>query len=192
MVIPYATPWRALALGVAIGVTTLVATRFLFDDSALQMATRWTGRLSALLFIPVLAARPAVDLFGARMFGALLRQRAGIGLALAGNHHVHMVLLTIYLLGEGAQAPDFYLNPGLYIYIVLVGMNVTSFPNAARALPPSVIRWLHLVGIYALALAFFTTVIFSQLTDDASNVFRVAYGVLFALCFGLRVAARLK
>ncbi len=192
MVFPYKHPWKAVGLGVAIAFATIAVTQLLLDETALQMATRWTGRISAMLFIPVLLARPLVDLFGAKRFGSLLRQRAGFGLTLAGNHHVHMILLTVYLIGEGAAASDFYLNPGLYIYFVLVGMNVTSFPKLAKTLPRIFVKWLHIVGIYALAAAFFTTLILSQITGEETGTFRLAYAIIFALCFALRIAAWAK
>ncbi len=192
MVFPYSHPWKALGLGVVTGLATLAAMHVLFDDTALQMATRWTGRISALLFLPVVVARPLVDMFGSKRFGALLRQRAGFGLVLAGNHHVHMVLLTVYLIGEGAAASDFYLNPGLYIYFLLVGMNVTSFPKLAKTLPRSFVRWLHVVGLYALAAAFFSTLLLSQLTGEETGWFRLSYLIVFALCFAIRFAAALK
>ncbi|MEO9462534.1 MAG: hypothetical protein ABJ242_07355 [Marinomonas sp.] len=192
MVFPYKHPWKALGLGVAIAFATIAATHALLDETALQMATRWTGRISALLFIPVLLARPLVDLFGGQRFGFLLRQRARFGLTLAGNHHVHMVLLTVYLMGEGAPASDIYLNPGLYIYFVLIGMNITSFPKLAKALPKSFVKWLHIIGIYALAAAFFSTLILSQITGEDSDAFRLTYAIVFALCFAVRIAAGTK
>lgn len=192
MVLPYRHPWKALALGCLIAFITFGICYLSFDEAALQMATRWTGRISAVLFLPVFIARPLVDLLGAQAAGSLLRNRSGIGLALAGNHHVHMVLLTIYLLREGAKAADFYTNPGLYIYVILIAMNVTSFPRIARAMPKPAVRWIHLIGLYALAVAFFETLILSQLLGEETGSFRITYAIIFFVCIAIRTAAGIK
>jgi len=192
MVLPYQHPWKSLAFGIALGLAILGVCYAVLEETALQMATRWTGRASALLFLPVFIARPLVDLFGGKTAGPLLRHRSGIGLTLAGNHHVHMVLLTIYLLGEGRSAASLFANPGLYIYFALIAMNVTSFPRLARALPRPLVRWIHFIGLYALAIAFFETLILSQFMGEETGVFRMAYAAVFFVGLLVRLVAGVK
>lgn len=192
MVLPYRFPFRALILGGLLGLSILGACYAAGLYEPLRIATRWTGRMSALLFIPIFVARPLVTLLGNGRAGKLLRHRAGLGLVLAGNHHVHMVLLFILLTGEGATWVDFLSNPGLYIYGLLIVMNVTSFPAIARTLPRQVVRWLHRVGIYALAGAFFSTLTLSIITGEEDGLFRYCYSIVFVLCLLIRLLADLS
>jgi len=162
------------------------------DEEPLRRATNFTGRASALLFLPVFIARPLVDIFGAARFGKLLRKRAFLGLTLAGNHHVHMILLTVLLVGEGAGITAFIFNPGLYIYGVLILMNITSFTSVKRRLSAKTINRIHWIGLYALAAAFFETLILSVFMGVEGGAFRWVYTGLFFTALGIRGYAGLK
>lgn len=192
MVFPNKYSMRATILGVILAISIWLLCLVVFKSDQLRLATSYTGRVSAILFLPVFVARPMVDLFGQTRFGILMRQRSSFGLALAGNHHIHMILLTVYLIGEGAGKEAFLLNPGLYIYFLLVLMNVTSFPSSRKILSKRTINIIHIAGLYALAIAFFETLVLSVFTGQEGGVFRLIYSGLFLLAIGIRVAAKIS
>lgn len=189
MVLPYKYPLRALAIGVALGLSILGACYAAGVEDPLRTATRFTGCASALLFLPVFIARPLVTIFGGARAGGLLRHRAGLGVALAGNHHVHMGLVAMVLVSDGATMREVIANPALYIYGLLILMNVTSFPAIARRWPREAVRWVHLIGLYALAVAFFETLVLSLITGAEGGVFRFGYAIAFVLCVLIRIFA---
>lgn len=192
MVFPYKYSLRASLLGVLLAAITWLVFRFSHPVDGLRLATMWTGRISALIFLPVLVARPLADLFGPGRFGALLRHRSGLGQILAGNHHIHMILLTVYLIGEGAPAQTWFYNPGLYIYGLLIAMHVTSFPSVQSKLSKTLVNRIHWIGLYALTAAFFVTLILSLFMGEESGVFRWSYAVLFVIAFAIRGVAYIK
>lgn len=187
MILPYKYPLCALTLGVALGLSIIGACYVAGLGDPLRTATRVTGCASALLFLPVFIARPLVTLFGGASAGGLLRHRAGLGVALAGNHHVHMGLVAMVLASDGATLGDVIANPALYIYVLLILMNVTSFPSLARKFPRGAVRWLHLIGMYALAVAFFETLVLSLITGAEGGGFRLGYAIIFVVCVLIRV-----
>ena len=189
MVFPYKHPWKATLLGVALAIFIWLSCVVFLTTDQLQLSTRYTGRASGLLFLPVFIARPLVDIFGQARFGNLLRQRAALGLLLAGNHHVHMILLTVYLIGEGVGLTAFTLNPALYIYILLLMMNLTSFPLARAIFSRKTINLIHTVGLYALAIAFFETLVLSVFTGEETGVFRIGYSFLYLSALVIRITA---
>jgi len=192
MVLPYRYGWQASLIGIGLALLILTGFQLSRSEDGLELATMWTGRASALLFLPILAARPLVDLYGPKRWGPLLRQRSGLGQILAGNHHIHMILLTVYLIGEGAPATAWFYNPGLYIYGILIGMHVTSFPTVQRKLSKTLVNRLHWIGLYAIGAAFFETLILSTIMGTESGAFRWSYLVLFFGVLAIRTIAFLK
>lgn len=192
MVLPTKYPLRATLSGVLIAIFIWGAASIFVQDESLRLATSYTGRLSALLFLIIFTARPLVDLYGPNRFGGLLRLRGSFGLILAGNHHVHMVILTLLLLGENAPLTSFILNPALYIYLLLVVMNITSFPSVKHRLKKGVIDKIHFVGLYALGIAFFETLVLSVIMGSEGGYFRHLYALLFFIALGIRIAAFLQ
>lgn len=186
MVLPYAYSVRASLAGFVLAVTILVGFMIWDADDGLHLATRWTGRASALIFLPIFVARPLIDLFGPKYFAWLIRHRSGLGQALASNHHIHMVILTVYLIGEGAPASAWFHNPGLYIYGFLIAMHVTSFPSVQKKISKTFLNRLHWFGLYALASAFFGTLILSIFLGEEGGAFRWTYMLLFFTALGLR------
>lgn len=191
MVHPYRHVLKATLAGIILALIISAASQLLFPEEALRRATLYTGRASALLFLPVFAARPLTHLFKAPIFKTLMRQRAAFGLILAGNHHVHMVLLTIYLVGEGMGPLVFFLNPGLYIYGLLILMNLTSFPKARKWVSTKTIDRLHWIGLYALSAAFLQTISLNVITGDKEGYFYWVFTAAILAAFGLRIAAKL-
>lgn len=192
MVHRYKHPLKATLIGIALALLILAACQIIFSQEPLRLATLYTGRASALLFLPVLAARPLTQLFKASIFKSLMRQRAAFGLILAGNHHVHMVLLTLYLVGEGMGPLVFFLNPGLYIYVLLILMNLTSFPKARKWVSKKTIDRIHWIGLYALSAAFLQTISLNVITGDKVGIFYWVFTAAIIAAFGVRVAAKIR
>ena len=190
MVYRYKHPFVATVSGVAAGIAVWLLCELVYADDGLRTATRYTGRLSGLLFLFVFIARPMVDLFSTSRTGWMVRLRPAVGLMLAGNHHVHMVLLTVLLIGEGESWVSFVTNPGLYIYFILIAMNVTSFPQMRKHVSMQSINLIHLAGLYALAAAFFQTLVLSVFLGEEGGLFRMAYLVMFIAAVAIRAAAR--
>lgn len=161
-------------------------------EEPLRMATVYTGRASAILFLFIFLARPASQLFSGPGFKTLLRRRPALGYMLAGNHHVHMILLTIFLVGEGEGPATFFLNPGLYIYGLLIAMNLTGFEFVKCRLSKTAIDRIHVLGLYALAAAFAQILSLKLLSPDTRGIFYAVFTAILIAGFILRITAYFK
>lgn len=134
--------------------------RFGWSDENLLATLRLTARLAFLAYLVVFIARPLRQLIKTPITAWLLRERRTMGLSMAAIHIVHMVLIVY----RATHSPEFeYEFPGQLIgsliYALMLMMVVTSFDGPARAIGPLYWRRLHKTGLYALGVAFLSTLL---------------------------------
>lgn len=120
--------WGSLTAGAALALLVMVAA-FVFRPGAEQgwlFATRWTARLSVMLFVATYLLR-AVPV------------RRRLGLAFAGSHFVHAVMFIAYLTMFGANRSVVSTVGGTFGYVVLLAMVLVTFVPSHAA--PALRHW---------------------------------------------------
>ena len=136
------------------------------SDANFRRLLRLTARVAFLVLLVVFVARPLRQLVRTPFTLALLRNRAGIGLAFAGIHTGHLLLLVY----RAREVPDFQLGVaentlGALVSALMFAMVVTTFRAPARAIGPRPWRVLHKTGLYVLTAVFAQTQLPRSLDD---------------------------
>ncbi len=139
-------------------------------DDNIRLLLRVTARLAFIVLLVVFIARPLRQLFRTPFTLALLRNRARIGLAFAGIHTGHLLLLVY----RAMEIPGFELSVaenaiGAFVYALMFAMVITTFRAPARAIGPRAWRILHKTGLYVLTAVFAQTQLPRSL-DDLSGM----------------------
>jgi DMSO/TMAO reductase YedYZ heme-binding membrane subunit len=118
----------------------------------------------------------------------MLRHRRQIGVAFAGVHTVHLLVI----LTRAQLVPEFQLTAKNYLgamtYLLILLMFVTSFDGPARAVGRKNWKILHKIGLYVIAVSFVQTL----LPNSEQELYRPEYILFSSLIFGaivLRVSA---
>ena len=159
------------------------------SDENLRTMLRLTARLAFLVYLLVFIARPLRQLVRTRATRWLLAERRSFGLAMAAIHFVHMALIVY----RASYSPEFEFKfpaqiIGSLIYALMLGMVITSFEQPARMIGPRNWRRLHKTGLYALGIAFLSTL----LPEERSELFdhdRLWFVVLTAGAVFIRLTA---
>lgn len=185
--------WTVFAGSIA--VTLAVAATYLAaagsDDENIRRILRRTGDAAFVILLLVFVARPMRQLVATPFTGALLRQRRQLGIAFAGVHSAHL-LVILYRHGQGGDF-EFRVAENLaggLVYLVILLLFATSFDRTAQALGPRRWRLLHKTGLYVVFAAFVQAVA-PRNSDEIGSI----YGVLTALAavaVAIRVAAFVK
>ena len=150
-------PWASLAAGIGVGAAVAAAVALFGPDGEekLWSAVRATGRTSFLLFLVPLLARPLDILVGGAFSRTLLAWRGNFGLALAGNHLVHL-LLIVALYDASATPPvsEAVRWGGLLVSAELAAMAVLTFQAPVRRVGPRVTAIVHRVTLHGLIYVF--------------------------------------
>ena len=152
------------------------------SDDNIGLLLRLTARAAFLVLLVVFVARPLRQLFRAPFTLVLLKNRARIGLAFAGIHTGHLLLLVY----KAREIPDFQLSVaenaiGAFVYALMFAMVVTTFRAPARAIGPRAWRILHKTGLYVLTAAFAQT----QLPRSLDDLSGVSWWLVAALAIAL-------
>ena len=164
-------------MGVAFVVNVAIAALALSKSGAgvggTTEALRLTARWSYVLFWLAYAGGALATLFGAR-FAALARRGRELGLAFAAAHLVHVALVVwLYHISREPPVGRFAL---VYFGIAVVFTYLLALLSVSRVtatLAPALWRWVRLVGVEYIALAF--------LRDFLGNPFR--HGILHAVAY---------
>ncbi len=152
-----------------------------------QLATRYTARVSFPLFLIVYSASSLLRLWPNDLTKMLVRNRRQWGLGFAFSHSVHLAALATYLIGFGHQSSVTTLFGGGAAYVLMYLMAATSNGASMKALG---IWWkrLHTLGIHTLWFVFAFTY-FGRLFSQ-EQFMTGAVAMTFALAaLGLRIAA---
>jgi sulfoxide reductase heme-binding subunit YedZ len=159
-----------------------------FDDEALKAILRYSGRIAFVFLIIVFAARPLQELLHSRWTAQLLRNRRQLGVAFAGIHVGHLILIGVRV-HESPELDlvDILSVSGVVIYTVILAMLITSFTGPARRLGRRAWNILHTVGLYILFMGF----LLSQVPDspEQTGIANLALITLAAIALALRVSA---
>ena len=171
----------------AIAVTALAAAAFLgavgVTDENVFITLQLSARIAFVILLIVFVARPLQQMFATPFTAKLLRNRRLFGIAFAGVHTAHLGLIMYrarvnpgfdYLLAENAS--------GMFTYLVILAMFVTSFNAVAKKLGARNWRILHKAGLYFLFAAFTQT----QLPDSLDHLEDMNW-LLIALIFAALV-----
>ena len=123
-------------------------------DENVRETLRLTARASFAILLIIFVARPAHQLFTTHFTSQLLSRRRLLGVAFAGMHTAHLVLIFYRLrINEdmGLEAGNI---PGAIIYLLIFAMFVTSFDSTTRMLGRTNWKRLHTFGLYVIFIAF--------------------------------------
>jgi methionine sulfoxide reductase heme-binding subunit len=140
-------------------VASLLWAVFAYGQSveAAQAMTRFTARISLLIFALVFSASALHKLFRSEYTAELLRNRRQFGLSFAYSHTVHLLAIIIFLRLSGDEAPLLTLAFGGFAYLLTYAMAFTSNDWSVRKLGARSWKALHKTGVYYLWFIFFIT-----------------------------------
>jgi sulfoxide reductase heme-binding subunit YedZ len=174
--------WAALAA--AVFVSGLVSTAYLSlngpSDDNLRFVLRLTARSAFLIFLLAFIARPLQQVFPTAATHTLLRYRRQIGVAFAGVHTVHLLVI----LTRVQLVPEFQLTAknhlGAITYLLILLMLITSFDGPARSVGRKNWKILHKTGLYVIAVSFIQTL----LPNSEQELYMPEYILFSSLIFG--------
>ncbi|WOF74838.1 hypothetical protein QMT40_002497 [Parvibaculaceae bacterium PLY_AMNH_Bact1] len=181
-------PSWLFALTLIASLATVIGPLVIFgvSERGLQLAARYTVRVSFPLFLLAYLAGPLATLWRSNLTRWLQRNRRYLGLNFAVAHTIHLGALTSYFVFLGVSPDAATLIGGGLAYALMFAMAATSNDWSAKKLG---INWrrLHSVGIHYLWLIFLITYM-GRLSDTeggdtAEDLFAVGV-VGSALVFG--------
>ncbi len=169
-----------------------------WTETGTLLFTRYTARLSFVLFLPVFMAKSLQIWWPTRVTSQLVRSRRQWGLAFALAHTIHLLAIVVYM--REINQPLFVAEniPAGTIYLLMFLMVLTSNNYAVRHLKGA---WkvLHKLGIYALFTGYFVTYL-GRINSPGQGVsidsptyespeHYVVLLILVSLALGLRITA---
>ncbi|MEQ9195529.1 MAG: hypothetical protein RIE84_02120 [Parvibaculum sp.] len=186
-------PFFAVLLAVAfIAIGSLAA----FDTAPeiWQHITRYTARLSFLIFVTVFASGALAALFPSATTRWLRRNRRYTGLSFALAHFLHLIAI-IGLFVTIEEVPELIaIIGGGGAYVFIAAMALTSNDWSVRKLGPKVWGRLHLAGVWYVWAIFMNSYVGRLASETPPEpkwifAFTTALGIA---ALGLRIAAWMK
>ncbi len=159
------------------------------DKETVSLTLRLTAFSSLLIFLLLFIARPLRQLLDSPLTRTLKDNRRYFGIALAGSHTVHLVLIVIYVFGVGVPFQTLFI--GGVAYAFLYAMLITSFDAPAAAIGPLAWRCLHKAGLYWIGGTFAFTLSKNFIANPDSLVHQLAVAIILA-AIGVRAFAYLR
>jgi methionine sulfoxide reductase heme-binding subunit len=145
-------------------VTILIATSLLWaaltygqSIEAAQAFTRFTARISLLIFAVVFSASALHKIFRNQYTAELLRNRRYFGISFAYSHTVHLLAIIIFLRLSGDEAPMLSVVFGGFAYLLTYAMAFTSNDWSVKKLGAKSWKALHKTGTFYIWFIFFIT-----------------------------------
>lgn len=161
-------------------------------EEGLRVAIRASARLSLALFLLTFVASSVNALWRGPSGKWMLRNRKFLGNAFAASHATHGGLIVAL---AALDTPRFLahtsaggLYGGLFGYVVLAAMVITSFDAPTRWLGRRRWRVLHKFGMYVFFAIFFVTYLPVALAGSFVGIVAV---VALLAALGLRITARI-
>ncbi|MCC5887800.1 MAG: hypothetical protein JJT88_15300 [Gammaproteobacteria bacterium] len=189
-------PWPIVltALGAFVLIVAICLAAFGPGEAALQHITRYSARLSFLIFILVLVTGAVATLWPTPLTRWLRRQRRYLGLAFALAHFCHLSALLWLFRHLGASMDLVTMLGGGLAYLLIGLMVLTSNDYAVRKLGAKRWRALHLSGLTYVWLIFMQSYV-GRLLSPTPPEPKLIFVVLTALGVGavlLRFSVRLR
>ncbi len=159
------------------------------DQQTVTLTLRLTAFSSLLIFLLLFIARPLRQLLDSPLTRTLKDNRRYFGIALAGSHTVHLVLIVIYVFGVGVPFQTLFI--GGVAYAFLYAMLITSFDAPAAAIEPLAWRRLHKAGLYWIGGTFTFTFISNFLSAPDNLAYQASTALILA-AISVRILAFLK
>jgi hypothetical protein len=159
------------------------------DEATVVLTLRLTAFSSFLIYLLVFVARPLRQLLDSQLTKALKENRRYFGIALAGSHTVHLMLIVNYVLGPGVPFQTLFIGGVAYSFLYL--MLITSFDAPAAAIGPVAWRRLHKAGLYWIGGTFTFTLGNNFIANPDSLVHQIVVAIILA-AISVRVIAFLN
>ena len=159
------------------------------DEATVVLTLRLTAFSSLLIYLLLFVARPMRQLVDSQLTRALKENRRYFGIALAGSHTVHLMLIVNYVLGPGVPFQTLFIGGVAYSFLYL--MLITSFDAPAAAIGPVAWRRLHKAGLYWIGGTFTFTLGNNFIANPDSLVHQIVVAVILA-AISVRVIAFLN
>ena len=159
------------------------------DQATIVLTLRLTAFSSLLIYLLLFIARPIQQLLDSRLTRTLKKNRRYFGIALAGSHSVHLLLIIRYVFGSGIPLQTLLI--GAVAYTFLYAMLITSFDAPAAAIGPVAWRRLHKAGLYWIGGTFAYTLGNNFIANPDSRVHQIVVASILA-AISVRVIAHLK
>ncbi len=159
------------------------------DQETVTLTLRLTAFSSLLIFLLLFIARPLRQLLDSPLTRTLKENRRYFGIALAGSHTVHLVLIVIYVFGEGVPFQTLFIGGVAYAFLYL--MLITSFDAPAAAIGAVAWRRLHKAGLYWIGGTFTFTLSKNFIANPSSRVHQIIVASIL-VAISVRVIAYLK
>ena len=159
------------------------------DEATIVLTLRLTAFSSLLIYLLLFVARPMRQLVDSQLTRALKENRRYFGIALAGSHTVHLMLIVNYVLGPGVPFQTLFIGGVAYSFLYL--MLITSFDAPAAAIGPVAWRRLHKAGLYWIGGTFTFTLGNNFIANPDSLVHQIVIAIILA-AISVRVIAFLK
>ena len=186
--------WTVL-FSTMLAVSAVVIT--IFDKNGISEATvsltlRLTAWTSFLCLLLVFVARPLRQLLKSPLTGKLFKNRRYVGIAMAGSHTVHLILIVWFFtsVSESGPTPQVLVFGGVG-YVLLYLMLLTSFDRPAAAIGPTAWRRLHKTGLYWMGSVFAITFV-SKFFAQPDNLTYQVSTLLILSTAAIRMAAHLR
>lgn len=181
-----------LVAGMAIAATSALALLLLREgtlEDLLKDSLRLTGRVSFVWFLAAFVAAPLAER-GLPPGRTLLRHRRSLGLAFAGSHVVHAVMIaTLVASVAGTSFPVPVLVFGGLGFGVIAALAVTSFPAPRRRLGAARWRALHTAGVWYVSLVYaYDFLLKPGLQGDLAQPRYAVFAALLLAAYGLRLS----
>lgn len=159
------------------------------DEGIMTLTLRLTALTSLLIYLLIFVARPLHQLVDSKKTRSMKRNRRYFGIALAGSHTVHLVLIINFVFGTGIPLQTLVI--GGVAYSLLYLMLITSFDTPAAAIGPVAWRRLHKTGLYWIGGTFVFTLSKNFISNPHSPIHQVVV-VLIIAAISVRAFAFLK
>lgn len=159
------------------------------DEATVVLLLRLTAFTSFVIFLLLFVARPLQQLVDSQLTQSMKRNRRYFGIAFAGSHTVHLVLIINFVFGTGVPLQTLVIGGIAYSFLYL--MLITSFDTPAAAIGPVAWRRLHKAGLYWIGGTFTFTLGNNFISNPHSPVHQVAV-ILILAAISVRVIAFLK
>ncbi len=159
------------------------------DEATVVLALRLTAYSSLLIYLLLFIARPMRQLVDTHLTRTLKKNRRYFGIALAGSHTVHLVLIINYVLGPHIPWHNLFIGGVAYSFLYL--MLITSFDAPAAAIGPDAWRRLHKAGLYWIGGTFTFTLSNNLVANPDSLIHQIVIALILA-AISIRVIAFLR
>ena len=148
------------------------------DEATAVLTLRLTAFSSLLIYLLLFIARPTRQLIDSRLTRSLRGNRRYFGIAFAGSHTVHLILIITFVFNTGVPLQTLFIGGVAYAFLYL--MLITSFDAPAAAIGPVAWRRLHKTGLYWIGGTFTFTLTNNLIAKPDSLIHQVVIALILA------------